>query len=214
MSRGKEAKKDEDQEEDQAGHEDPEGRCLEDPAQAPEAVQAREVEQGCERKPRLGEAVRAGRLEGRGPNLRNLTPRARALRLPAMTDATNRGSEKADAAVKRTVTAFMSHIELMFGKWEAITPAHIVEGALVELCEEVSELVEDIKTGMGPETQKLLDAMAEYRDSNARAKTAPTEPPELVGDTLSGDPEQICVALVFTWVFTSPSLQFFKISTK
>ena len=85
-----------------------------------------------------------------------------------MTDATNRGFEEADAAVKRTVTAFMSQIELMFGKWEAVTPAYIVEGALLELCEEVSELAEDIKTTVGPETQKLLKAMAEYRDSRAK----------------------------------------------
>ena len=85
-----------------------------------------------------------------------------------MSDITGREFQEAGDAVRRAVTAFIGQIELMFGKWEAVTPAHIVEGALVELCEEVSELAEDIETTVGPATQKLLAAMAEYRDAKAK----------------------------------------------
>jgi hypothetical protein len=74
--------------------------------------------------------------------------------------------EDADAAVTRAVTSFVSEIESIFGKWEdAVSPSYIVESALVELSAEVSKLTDAFKDVVGPATSKLLDALADYRDS-------------------------------------------------
>ena len=74
--------------------------------------------------------------------------------------------EDADAAVTRTVTAFVNEIESMWGRWEdAVSPSYIVESALVELSAEVSKLTDAFKDVVGPATSKLLDALADYRDS-------------------------------------------------
>ena len=71
--------------------------------------------------------------------------------------------EDADAAVTQAVTKFASEIGSMFARWEAVNPRYIMESALEELCAEVAKLTDDLKAG--PATLKLLDAMAEYRES-------------------------------------------------
>ena len=71
----------------------------------------------------------------------------------------------ADAAVTQAVTKFASEIGSMFARWEAVTPRYIMESALEELCAEVAKLTDDLKEIAGPATLKLLDAMAEYRES-------------------------------------------------
>ena len=54
----------------------------------------------------------------------------------------------------------------MWGRWEdAVSPSYIVESALVELSAEVSKLTDEFKDVVGPATSKLLDALADYRDS-------------------------------------------------
>jgi hypothetical protein len=74
--------------------------------------------------------------------------------------------EDADAAVTRAVTSFVSEIESIFGKWEdAVSPSCIVESALVELSAEVSKLTDEFRDIVGPATSKLLDALADYRNS-------------------------------------------------
>ena len=74
--------------------------------------------------------------------------------------------EGADAAVTRAVTSFVNEIESIFGKWEdVVSPSYIVESALVELSAEVSKLTDKFKDVVGPATSKLLDALADYRDS-------------------------------------------------
>jgi hypothetical protein len=69
--------------------------------------------------------------------------------------------EDADAAVTQVVTKFASEIGSMFARWEGVTPRYIMESALEELCAEVAKLTDDLKEIAG----KLLDAMAEYRES-------------------------------------------------
>ena len=73
--------------------------------------------------------------------------------------------QEADAAITRTVTAFVSEFESMWGRWENVAPAYVIESALLELCTELSVLAPEIKTVAGPATVKLLDALAAYRDS-------------------------------------------------
>ena len=72
--------------------------------------------------------------------------------------------QEADAAITRTITAFVSEFELMWGRWENVAPGYVIESALLELCTELSVLAPDIKTVAGPATVKLLDALAAYRD--------------------------------------------------
>jgi hypothetical protein len=73
--------------------------------------------------------------------------------------------QEADAAVIQAVTAFVSEFESMWGRWENVAPAYVIESALLELCTELSVLAPEIKTVAGPGTVKLLDALAAYRDS-------------------------------------------------
>jgi hypothetical protein len=74
-----------------------------------------------------------------------------------------------DAAVEQAVTAFRAKIELMFGKWEAVAPSYIVERLLLALCEEMTKLIDhpDFADRAGPETLKLSNALADYRDARA-----------------------------------------------
>ena len=77
--------------------------------------------------------------------------------------------EEADAAIDQAVTTFVSGFESMWGRWEDVAPAYIVESTLLALCEDLCELSDEMKyvvRGGGPATAKLLDAMAAYRDSN------------------------------------------------
>ena len=99
-----------------------------------------------------------------------MTPRALPLRLdhlPAedhMSDSTDQQFDEANAAITLAVTQFVSEIDSMFGKWEAVAPSYIVENVLIELCTEVPKLADDLKDILEPGTLKLLDAMDEYRD--------------------------------------------------
>ena len=75
--------------------------------------------------------------------------------------------DKADAAVAREVAAFMNRIEAMFGKWEEVERKYIVERMLLILCHRMTRLIDNpnLAEHLGPETIKLCDAMADYRDS-------------------------------------------------
>ena len=84
--------------------------------------------------------------------------------------------QEADAAVTRAVTAFVSEFESMWGKWENVAPAYVIESALLELCTELSVLAPDIKTVASPATVKLLDALAAYRDSELTSGDAGPQP--------------------------------------
>ena len=54
--------------------------------------------------------------------------------------------QEADAAVIEAVTAFVSEFESMWGRWENVAPAYVIESALLELCTELSVLAPEIKT--------------------------------------------------------------------
>ena len=73
--------------------------------------------------------------------------------------------QEADAAVTQAVRVFVSEFESMWGRWENVAPAYVIESALLELCTELSVLAPEIKSVAGPATVKLLDALAAYRDS-------------------------------------------------
>src|SRR6478672_12744870 len=80
--------------------------------------------------------------------------------------------QEADAAVTRTVTAFVSEFESMWGRWENVAPGYVIESTLLELCTELSVLAPEIKTVAGPATVKLLDALAAYRDLKSTSADA------------------------------------------
>jgi hypothetical protein len=84
--------------------------------------------------------------------------------------------QEADAAVIQAVTAFVSEFESMWGRWENVAPAYVIESALLELCTELSVLAPEIKTVAGPATVKLLDALAAYRDSELTSADAAPQP--------------------------------------
>ena len=73
--------------------------------------------------------------------------------------------QEADAAVRQTVSAFVSEFESLWGRWENVAPAYVIESALLELCTELSVLAPEIRSVAGPATLKLLDALAAYRNS-------------------------------------------------
>jgi hypothetical protein len=84
--------------------------------------------------------------------------------MPAMGD--DRQFDEAHAAVTRAAATFVSEIESMFGKWEdVVAPSYLVEVALMDLSTALSELTDEFKDTVGPATSKLLDALADYRDS-------------------------------------------------
>ena len=75
--------------------------------------------------------------------------------------------DKADSAVARMVDAFIARIESMFGKLEPVYATYILERMLLILCHRITKLLHDPRFAehMGPETMKLSNAMADYRDS-------------------------------------------------
>jgi hypothetical protein len=74
--------------------------------------------------------------------------------------------EEADAAIEQAITTFVSEFASMWGRWEDVAPAYIVESTLPDLCENLCELSDEMKSVVrGSATAKLLDAMAAYRDS-------------------------------------------------
>ena len=86
-----------------------------------------------------------------------------------MSKSIDRQFQKADAAVERAVTAFMSKIEPMLVKWDGVPPAHIAQRLLLVLCTEASKLVDDpiVAEFAGPATLKLSNDLADYRDARA-----------------------------------------------
>jgi hypothetical protein len=84
-----------------------------------------------------------------------------------MNDSTKRQFQAADAAVDKAVATFMSKIESMSGKWDAVAPAYVIERVLLVLCEELTKLIDDpdLANIMGPATVKLSNALADFRDS-------------------------------------------------
>ena len=75
--------------------------------------------------------------------------------------------QEADEAVARAVTTFVSEIDQAMVKWEAVSPAYILESVLSDLCSELPKLADGLESTVGPATKKLLDALAEYHDSQA-----------------------------------------------
>ena len=84
--------------------------------------------------------------------------------------------QEADAAITEAVSTFVSEFESMWGRWENVAPAYVIESTLLELCTELSVLSADIKTVGGPATVKLLDALAAYRDSELTTTDAAPRP--------------------------------------
>ena len=84
-----------------------------------------------------------------------------------MNDSTKRQFQQADAAVDKAVATFMSKIESMSGKWDAVAPAYVIERMLLVLCEEMTKLIDDpdLANIMGPAMLKLSNALADFRDS-------------------------------------------------
>ena len=82
-------------------------------------------------------------------------------------DDTERQFREADAAVDKAVAVFISKIESMSGKWDAVAPAYILESVLLALCEELTKLIDDpdLANVMGEAMLKLSDALANFRDS-------------------------------------------------
>ena len=81
-----------------------------------------------------------------------------------MTNSTDRQFEEANGAVAKAVAVFVSEIELMIGRWDAVLPTYILETALMDLCLGLSDLGEELNPAVGPATRKLVAALAEYRD--------------------------------------------------
>ena len=83
----------------------------------------------------------------------------------AVMDDTERQFREADAAVAEAVAVFISEIESMSGRWEAVAPAYILESVLLTLCEELTKLIDDpdLANVMGEAMLKLSDALADYR---------------------------------------------------
>ena len=82
-------------------------------------------------------------------------------------DDTERQFREADAAVAKAVAVFISKIESMSGKLDAVAPAYILESVLLALCEEMTKLIDDpdLANVIGEVMLKLSDALADYRDS-------------------------------------------------
>ena len=75
--------------------------------------------------------------------------------------------QEADEAVARAVTTFVSEIDQAMVKREAVAPSYILESMLSDLCSELPKLADGLESAVGPATQKLLGALAEYRGSQA-----------------------------------------------
>ena len=92
-----------------------------------------------------------------------------------MADNTERQLREADAAVDKAVADFISKIESMSGKWDAVAPAYILESVLLVLCEEMTKLIDDpdLANVMGEAMLKLSDALADYRGSRGKRISEP-----------------------------------------
>jgi hypothetical protein len=97
-----------------------------------------------------------------------------------MSKSTEQQFEEANTAVKRAVAAFRSTIEGMLdkcasGKWVAVAPSYILQCTLVELCEEMTRLIDDPRDAdlLGPAGIKLSNALADYRDSRPSERFGP-----------------------------------------
>jgi hypothetical protein len=84
-----------------------------------------------------------------------------------MSKSAERQFKEADAAIERAVTGFVSKINQMPGRWEAVAWDYIVRTTLLELCEQITKLIDDpsLATYLGPAALKLSNALADYRDS-------------------------------------------------
>jgi len=84
-----------------------------------------------------------------------------------MNDSTKRQFQEADAVVDEAVAAFISKIDSMSGKWDAVAPAYTLERLLLGLCDEMTKLIDDpdLANSMGPALVKLSNALADFRDS-------------------------------------------------
>ena len=58
-------------------------------------------------------------------------------------DNTQRQFQEADATVDQAVAAFISKIKSISGKLDGVAPVYIVERALLELCDELTKLIDD-----------------------------------------------------------------------
>ena len=81
-----------------------------------------------------------------------------------MSESTDRQFEEANAAVAQAVTEFLSEVDLMIGRWDAVDPTYILMAVLMDLSSGLSDLGEDLEPAVGPATRKLLAALVEYRD--------------------------------------------------
>ena len=54
--------------------------------------------------------------------------------------------EEADTAIEQAVTTFVSEFESMWGRWEDVASAYIVESTLLALCEDLCELSDEMKS--------------------------------------------------------------------
>jgi hypothetical protein len=79
-------------------------------------------------------------------------------------EETDRQFQEADAAVARVVATFMSAIDRTMVHWEKVSGQYILEGVLLQLCEELTKRI-DFFSPVGDATLKLSNAMADYRDS-------------------------------------------------
>ena len=85
-----------------------------------------------------------------------------------MNNETERQFHEAEEAIERTVASFIGEINQLSGQWKAVAPAYVVQGVLLALCENVSNLIDDPKLAdalLGPATLRLSNALADYRDS-------------------------------------------------
>ena len=77
----------------------------------------------------------------------------------------------AEAAVQQAVSAYRRRLENIFdqcaGEWPGVAPSHIVQVALLKLCDEMILLADDPRLVdlVGPATLKLSNALADFRDS-------------------------------------------------
>jgi hypothetical protein len=84
-----------------------------------------------------------------------------------MDKSTERQFQAADAAIESAVTAFMSNIDQLSGKWEAVGATYIVQSTLLALCDGMTKLIDDpiLAYLASPAALKLSNALADYRDS-------------------------------------------------
>jgi nucleotidyltransferase/DNA polymerase involved in DNA repair len=82
----------------------------------------------------------------------------------------DRQFRQADAAVKRTVATFVGAIDRMMGRWDLVSAQYVLEGILLELCEELTKRIDSFSRGDA--TLKLSNALADYRGIRARRSAA------------------------------------------